>query len=247
MAFPAAFFNDDEDDTLRDSAEKQSPSPADDGRSQTTTISSRIFNVYHTWSFQNFIVTVPDKTPVCYVNNSIFTPGKPDLTLHAGADAKGPILAVCKFVLFSTGLKIGLGDPKDPNAVTWEDVTRESRDHSRYRFEMTIYPSRITQNIARNGEAGERRAFLWKRTHSVGVEDSKPWMISPCNFKMVEERTGELVAVFANNGFKSLKKKGKIEIVKAYGKDFDTAVILTGLAMVEKERRRSSQWRYDQL
>ena len=53
-----------------------------------------------------------------------------------------------------------------------------------------------------------------------------------------------MAAVFANNGFSSFKKKDKIEIVKEYGKDFDSMVLLTGLALVEKERRRSLAWRW---
>jgi hypothetical protein len=114
-------------------------------------------------------------------------------------------------------LKLGLGNPNDPSAVIWEDVRR---DHSSYRIEM---------NISCDGRVGKRRAFLWKRTHSLGVEKSKPWVIGPANFKLVEEQTGELIAVFARSGFKSVKKMGKIEILKTYGKGFDTMILLTGL------------------
>ncbi|OJJ41203.1 hypothetical protein ASPWEDRAFT_34701 [Aspergillus wentii DTO 134E9] len=130
----------------------------------------------------------------------------------------------------SSLLKIGLGDPDDPNAMIWEEMTKQTWDHSNYRWEMTIHPP--------SGHP-ERRSFLWKRTHSVGVEESMPAKLSQRNFKLVDERTGELLAVYANNGAKSWKKAGKLQINKDFGRDWDTMVLLTGLSLLEKERRRS--------
>src|SRR5205823_5635429 len=85
----------------------------------------------------------------------------------------------------------------------------------------------------------ERKAFLWKRTHSIGVGDSMPTKLSMRNFKLVEENTGEVVAVWANNGGKSFKKAGKFQLNRDYGQDWDIFVLLTGLSLLEKVRRRA--------
>ncbi|PGH19846.1 hypothetical protein AJ80_03763 [Polytolypa hystricis UAMH7299] len=245
----------------------------------TTSSTSQIFHIYHTKSYINFTISrstpateaseiqtkknKPHHTLLYYVKNSYFTPGAPDLVLHAGPDEKAPIISVCKFVLWSTDTKIGLvADPTatnptvDESSMVWEDLSRESRDHSKYRCEINISKSPSDDGVfSTNDDQGpspsssssfERRAFLWKRTHSIGVGTSHPWKISACNFKMVDEQTGEIVAVFANNGFKSLKKKGKLEIMKlGYGMQFEVMVLMSALALIERERRRSGQWRYD--
>ncbi|KAK2809393.1 hypothetical protein FQN50_003852 [Emmonsiellopsis sp. PD_5] len=236
----------------------------------STSPSSTIYHIYFT-SPAHFHFTLsksPSKRqPLYYVHNSYFTPGKSDMIMHAGPSSAAPIIAQCKFVLFSTGTKIGLGNPahNNGNDMIWEDLTRESKDHSRYRYELDLdmqvgldLPDTNTDTTAGNHDfqtrrnmnhTGRRRAFQWKRTHSFGVDDSKPSKLSPSNYKLVDEETGEIVAVFANNGFKSFRKKGKLEIfncaLEGRGKGFEIMVVMGGLALMERERRRSMQWRYD--
>ncbi|KAJ5998168.1 hypothetical protein N7522_009828 [Penicillium canescens] len=146
------------------------------------------------------------------------------LTYHAGETEDAPITAVCKFINFSRHCKVGLGNPDDPN-VAWEDLTRHKLT-THYRFEITL-------------DTGERRAFIWKRTNTVGIGEEKPSKISSKNFKLQDEQTEELVAVYLNNGMKSRKKSGKFQINVDYGAVFDTMVIITGLGLLEKERRRA--------
>ncbi|KAL1958820.1 hypothetical protein VTO42DRAFT_3657 [Malbranchea cinnamomea] len=200
--------------------------------------SSRIFNVYRTTSFTNWIVTLPDKTPLYYVRTSSFRPGRPEITLHKGGFPDGPIAGVSNFVNFSSNSKLGLGDPAEPLSMVWEDLVKVSMlVHSCYRLECTVYPNATSES--------QRKTFLWKRTHSVGVEDSKPSKLSDLNFKLVDEDAGELVAIFANNGIKSFKKQGKIEIRKEYGGNFETMVILSCMTLLERAHRRAaarSQW-----
>ncbi|KAK2756102.1 hypothetical protein FQN54_005509 [Arachnomyces sp. PD_36] len=216
--------------------------PSSDGKSVASSYeavhgapsgSSKILGVYHTRSHYSLRVKTVDKSPLYYVDNSTFRIGTPDVTMHVGDEKTGPIKAACKFVSFSSGSKMCLGDPKDTNAI-WEDLTKENTlDHSKYRWEMTI-PG--------HGYGGERKAFLWKRTHSVGVGDSKPGKLSTRNFKLVDEVTGEILAVFANNGPKSYSKLGKFEIFpNDYGEDWETLMLLSGLSLIEKERRRARQ------
>jgi hypothetical protein len=198
---------------------------------------SRLFHVYNTFSHSLNIAT-EDKKHLYYVNISMFTPGKPDVTLHAGSDRSAPIAAVCKFIRLSANMNVGLGDPKDPNNVIWEALTKENWDHSKYRWEMTIHSQKT---MYAGGGLGERKAFLWKRTHHVGIGNSMPSMLSERNFKLEDAQTGELIAVYADNGIKSFKKCGKFQINVDYGSDFDSMVLITGLALLEKERRRKNQ------
>lgn len=191
-----------------------------------TTPSSRLFHVYHRRRRLDFAITTTDKTPLAYVRCSTWTIGKPDLTYHAGETEEAPITAVCKFINFSRHCKIGLGNPDDPNS-SWEDLTRHKLT-THYRFEMTL-------------ETGERRAFVWKRTSNVGIGEEKPSKIGTKNFKLQDEVTEELVAVYLNNGAKSWKKSGKFQINVDYGPAFDTVVFITGLALLEKERRRENR------
>ncbi|KAM5432381.1 hypothetical protein MferCBS31731_007493 [Microsporum ferrugineum] len=226
--------------------------------------SSRIFHIYNSFPI-HYRISDPQKRPLYHVDNSYFTPSTPDLSLHLGEDRKGPLAAVCKFVLFSTCSKIGLS-PNLPKSyddrlskevfktanvrtsiedMTWEDLTRESRDHSTYRFEMDV----MVQSQRRGPELG-RRAFVWKRTHSMGVESSKPSKLSACNYKLVDEETGKILAVIANNGLKSMSKKGKMELfdIEEYafaGEQLGIMILMTGVALLEKERRRRAQRRYD--
>ncbi|OAL72930.1 hypothetical protein A7D00_2703 [Trichophyton violaceum] len=226
--------------------------------------SSRIFHIYNSFPV-HYKISDPQKRPLYHVDNSYFTPGTPDLSLYRGEDRKGHLAAVCKFVLFSTCSKIGLM-PKPQKSyydrfsndvfeighvstsaedMTWEDLTRESRDHSTYRFEMEL----LVQSMWRGPELG-RRAFVWKRTHSMGVESSKPSKLSACNYKLVDEETGKIMAVIANNGLKSMNKKGKIELFDTAeyafaGEQLDIMILMTGIALLEKERRRRAQRRLD--
>ena len=218
----------------RDSSHRQS------GSSESTieidmppTGSSKIFNVYRTTSYTNWTVTLPDKTPLYYIRTSMFRPGRPEITMHAGGYRDGPIVGVSNFVKFSSGSKLGLGDPANPLNMSWEDLTKESSmDHSLYRLDFTF----------RSHDANEpqRRSFRWKRTHSVGVKSSKPSKFGLMNFKLVDEATGELLAVFANNGLKSFKKQGKFQIHKDYGQDFDAMIILSGMTLLERTCRRNA-------
>ena len=83
----------------------------------------------------------------------------------------------------------------------------------------------------------ERRWFLWKRTHSVGADGDSPSAFSSRNYKLEDELTGQIVAVFTSSSYKSMRKNGKLQVAAGYGPDFDLMVLITSLAMYEKTRR----------
>ncbi|KAI9928459.1 hypothetical protein ASPWEDRAFT_38690 [Aspergillus wentii DTO 134E9] len=189
----------------------------------------RIFHVYHTPSHFNLTVHDADKKQLFYVKNSSFRIGKPDVTFHAGEDQNAPVAAVCKFINFARHSRVGLGDPKDPNNIVWEDMYRNTLKKISYTYE-TLLPGVDGHH--------ERRTLNWKRTCSYGIGEDMPSKASARNFKLIDE-DGRLIAVFLNNGHKSYHKCGKLQINVDYGSQFDLMVMITGLSVLEKERRRS--------
>jgi hypothetical protein len=205
--------------------ESQSPvniSTSDEGL-LVPTPTSRLFHVYNRRRKNDFAIFTADKTPLAYVRCSSFTIGKPDLTYHAGETDKAPIAAVCKFINFSRHCKIGFGDSNNPNIV-WEDLMRYKLT-THYRIEMTL-------------DGGVRKGFVWKRTNHAAIGNEMPSKLSTKSFKLIDEQTEELVAVYVNNGVKSWEKCGKFQINVDYGTQFDIMVLITGLSLLEKERRR---------
>lgn len=189
---------------------------------------SRLFHVYSRRRRSDFAIYTADKSPLAYVRYSSFTIGKPDLTYHAGENEDGPIKATCNYVTFSRHCKIGLGDPDDPNIV-WEDLIRHKLT-THYRFEITLEGD--------DRRSLKRQTFVWKRTNSVGIGEDKPSKLSSKCFKLQNESTEEVIAVYLNGGLKTWKKCGKFQINVNYGEAFDTMVFITGLGLLEKERRR---------
>jgi hypothetical protein len=185
-------------------------------------------SVYHTLSHRNFTISpAHDKTPILFVANSIFTPGQADVTVHRGADRTGAVVGLAHFERFSSRTAVGLGDPATPAAVAWEALTKQSRDHSAHRWEMAL--------------GGARRGFVWKRTHAVGG-DAGASRLSMRHMKLVDGDGdgGAVLARYLNNGTKSYRKKGKFRLVGGWGEEWELMVLLTGLALIERERRRNA-------
>lgn len=190
--------------------------------------SSRLYNIYRRTFHRHYEIKSAADQLLFYGAISDFTPKKPDLILHRGTSNNAPVVAACKFLKLSGHCKMSLGNPEDVNNAQWEDMTRESLMHSKYRFEMTL-PS------PQDPSHGERRSFMWKRTRHVGVDESKP-RLSSRNFKLVDERTNEVVAVFTSD--LSLNKCGRMQIRADFGESFDTMVLLSYVSIYEKARRR---------
>ncbi|KAJ5585325.1 uncharacterized protein N7459_005125 [Penicillium hispanicum] len=193
---------------------------------------SRLYNIYKKPFHRNYEVKSAADQILFYGEVSSFTRHKPDLTLHRGTSAHAPVVAACKFVSFARDFKLALGDPDDELNTKWEDMTKESKLNSKYRFEVTV-PNQQSES------QGERRSFLWKRTRHVGINDSKPrW--SPNNFKLVDECTEEVVAVFTSG--KSFHKCGKLQIkAGGYGENFDMVILLSYLGLYEARKRRENR------
>lgn len=179
----------------------------------------------------HYEVKTTDDQMLYYTKVSAFGMKKPDMTMHAGNSPAAPIVAACKFLKLSRHYKLALGDPSDARNVQWEDMMSLGSFQSKLRFSMKV-PDRHQTGYS------ERRAFLWKRTSHEAVEGSSPLRASGRNFKLVDEKTGDVVAVF--NREISFSKCGVLEIKADYGQDFEIMVINSCVGQYERIRRRNS-------
>lgn len=151
---------------------------------------------------------------VYHVDNSVFWPGKPDLTFHAGSDTSAPVAAICKFKHFSSDTEIGLRDSKQPDGMSWERLNRRGFFKVEHSFDLDV------------GDP-QARTFTWKSTS---------WMTD--SLKLMDERTQQVVAVFLSASIFS-RKSGQLDIHVDYGNRFQLMVLITGLAVHESSRRRT--------
>lgn len=163
-----------------------------------------------------------------HVDQSSFTRNKPDLALHRGPDARAPVVAVSHMPRLSGDFKIGLGDPEQPGAVCWEDMTKENLMATEHRWAMTLA-----------GDPGARKHLVWKRTRSVAVDGSSVSFMSPRNYKLLDAGTNEVVAVFTSD--RGYKTCGVLQINATWGHDFDLMVFITCVSLYEKARRRAQR------
>ena len=193
---------------------------------------AKTLDVYHSTSRLNLRIHSPSSPIAIYfVSHSAFTPKTPDLTLHAGPNKDGPVVGVARWSsMYSSTTHIGLGDPGEANtaahsAVQWADMQAQSRG----RFNDHVW----------SAPSSPHRAFKWVRTHHEGVgKEHNSW--SACNFKLVDDRSGEVVATFATNRWKAWKKFGKFTFrASDMPSDVELMALLTCLALVEKHRRRA--------
>ncbi|CAL5867730.1 uncharacterized protein PFLUO_LOCUS1949 [Penicillium psychrofluorescens] len=207
-----------------DSADSVPPTQDEQGPARIYPISKSSFR-------RHYEIKSPDNRTLFYADVSSLTRNKPDITLHAGSDTSAPIVAVSQFLKLSHNYKLGLGNPDDPGNMQWEDMRRESIRGNKHRIEMNIRDSSSPDTPT------QRRSFLWKRTRHVMVEDSTRRWGSVRNYKLVDERSDQVVAVFTSE--RTYSKCGKIQIKVEYGDDFDRIVFISCLSLYEKAKRRA--------
>lgn len=164
-----------------------------------------------------------DGTHVLHVDNSTMRlgTGKPDMTFHSGSDNNGQIAGVVRFRHLSSDTEIGFGDPNQSSKIDndWECMSRQGVWKSTYHFQT---------------EVGDDKphSFTWKPTKSMGSGRAG-------DLKLVDDGTQEVVAVFLASG-SIIKKTGQLDIYANYGERFQLMVLMSGLAIREKQRRSSN-------
>ena len=183
--------------------------------------------IYRTGITGDRQLVLTEGSPAAYfVRASIFRPGVPDVTLFAGSDKNGAVVGVCNYAAFSRSVIVGRGDPAKPNDVEWETVSKTSRDHSSYQFSV-------------GSRSGERKSYVWKRTHDPDIKGTQSSKLNRRSWKLVEDATGEVVAVLAAEGKSSWKKEGSFRFLVSEGREWEEWMLLTCFGVFEKSRRRA--------
>jgi hypothetical protein len=155
----------------------------------------------------------------------------PDIVLHIGETKHHPIAAIARFRV-SRHLQLGLGDPADELMMVWEEMKNMKRlAHSRYRLE-------VTSNEPCG--SGQRRAIIFQRTHAK--EDGVTNRLSVMNYKLVDEETGEVLAVYLATGWKDWKKRATLHIKSRFlAGNAEVLAVLGMCGLVEKKWRRDAR------
>jgi hypothetical protein len=163
--------------------------------------------------------TDPEQAATYFVDIPIF---KPQVTLIKKSTSE--IIGICRLRRGSRTFVIGLGDPDSAN-TTWEAMKRHGAFSTRHwKFSIPV------------GQEANRRNFSWKRTHNKAMGASA----SMNHRKLVDEESGQVVALYLVNGFKSWKKQGKLLVFKDYGDKWETMMLVSLLGLLEQRRRRKS-------
>ncbi|KAK5058830.1 hypothetical protein LTR84_011094 [Exophiala bonariae] len=160
----------------------------------------------------------------------------PDVTLHAGIDTTAEIVGVAHF-RFSRHMMLGLGDPlNDPSSVVWEELRRQSLLKNRWSFEFDDSIGHNDIGTPRS-EGTRRRRLLWQRTTDAadGVEGLSRMSIQ--NFRLTDQGTGDVVAVFIASNLTSLKKKGELRIFRELSISLERIILLSCASISEKLAR----------
>lgn len=182
------------------------------------------------WKRKDLIIKDEGGKTIYYADVSRLT-SAPDIVLHTGETKHHPIAAIARF-RYSRHLQLGLGDPANELAIVWEEMKNTKRlAHSRYRLEIT--------NTEPDG-SGERRAIVFQRTHAKedGVLNRMCWM----NFKIVDETTGELLAMHLATGWKTWTKRATLHIKSgSLAGNTEIWVVLGLCGLIEKNWRRDAR------
>lgn len=195
----------------------------------TTPSSTRTLSFYRLGCHRDLVVRDDGGVAIYFADISRYT-RRPDITLHAGSDESHPAVAIARFRC-SRNLHLGIGDPANEPSMVWQELKNTKWcSYSQYRLE----PS---------SQSDHRRVLLWQRTWA-GADGVKGFMnkMSLLNYRLVDEGSGEVMAVFLASGLKSWKKTGKLLIKNEW--IFGEAEILAVLGLcglIEKAWRRAQR------
>ncbi|KAH6889463.1 hypothetical protein B0T10DRAFT_460125 [Thelonectria olida] len=201
-------------------------------------MSSSTATQYRQFQVDRHIISRPNRYDIAeiggdtafYINVNVIKRKKPSLVLHAGPSIEAPIAAVCHFIKLGGHFKVGFGDPEKVDSVEWDDMTRQNVTATEYRWETALA----------NGQGetqGERRTLTWKRTQSVSAEGLTVSAMPGRNYKLVDEKTGEILAVFTSK--RTIRNCGTLEVRVNLGPAFDQLAVITCISLYEKSRRDS--------
>ncbi|KAJ5109709.1 hypothetical protein N7532_002354 [Penicillium argentinense] len=156
-----------------------------------------------------------------FVENSTMTPGKPDLTFHAG-DSHGPVLGVARYRHFSSDIEIGLSDHPSSNpgpSMRWQSLHRDGLSQSRYRFTTDMGNGRL-------------ESFTWRATHPISLTRDG-------SMELLHDSTHTVAATFSSK-YSMRHTEQSLKVYPGLGGDIPLLALVTALTLYEKMRRRKA-------
>ncbi|KAJ5095458.1 hypothetical protein NUU61_004814 [Penicillium alfredii] len=153
-----------------------------------------------------------------FIENSQFSSQKPDITIHDGADINDSVIGLSKFRRLSSDCDVTLIEDEQTNKTDWVPLIKKGLVSASYSFYIPIQ--------------GQLSHLVWKKTRSMGSHSS-PY----ANMKLVDEDSQNVLAVFSSDTY-SLTA-GRLDMTGDYGERVDRMVLLTGLAVRERQRRQN--------
>ena len=201
--------------------------PASHSGHDTTSDNFHVFELHHSSSTSTNLHIKQDGR-VLYYAASYNTKDGPDVVLYAGYDAKGPRLGCTESILYSKDFKIYVGGLKTPVGDDW-DIVRCARDgifaDSTHRFESsTTMP---------NGQRHKEKLH-WQKTSDSKLGASK---MSHKDYKLVDEITDEVVAVYVEHHMGTRTHKGTIRYRRQLGEMAEMSALMALLALLSDSRR----------
>ena len=166
----------------------------------------------------------------------------PDVLVRLGSDDKGLVISSARF-RFSKNLSLKLGGDAaldDEKTGAMVEMKNDGRfgvaGVGHHKYSLTI-PGGVTGNSS----SGEPRKYAWERTRSSKDGVDLVGKLSKLNYKFVDVETGEVLAVYLENGKKSWLKRGKLRIKGQLSREGEMYVLLGALGLCEKARRRAAK------
>jgi len=157
-----------------------------------------------------------------YIDVSLYSPSKKDITIHAGSSSKGPILGDVDLKTFSGHYTIELGDP-NVEPVRLEGLDRVKGWSSRHQFEFE-----------RGGR--KRDVFLW-RHRGRDLSENRDDLELVLEDEEREEEDEVLAVYEAKGGDRGWKGKGRLLVKEGGGEKWELMVLLTVMALIVSKRR----------
>lgn len=172
------------------------------------------YNITTSLGRANYNVMAEDGEQLFHACNMHEAVRKPSLTLYSGDDTTGSVVGVARNLQSSQTVEFYLGDPGDPyqpnKNIAWETMVSRGSMADSYAWQMDLGNGQVQQ-------------VTWKEK-------------SRNKYHLTKDNTEQVLAVFSSGG-RFTGKKDRLEVFADYGERLNDMVLLTMLALREKQRR----------
>lgn len=180
-----------------------------------------------------------DPHPMHYISMHNGFSSKPTIVLHSGSSESSPVLGYADLSSWSSSTDLVLGDTSPSFAIPSHTGGGDGVQ-THVKLEKEGFVSLVYWFMYKVPSTGQTEKFEWRRSSGNEVKALRG---KSHGMKLVRLSTGEVVAAWTLPNTVHTKK-GKMSFMArdraALGTEFELAVVLSILALIEKGRRRAS-------